>query len=206
MTNGRKKKKRAPKPNRISSDVDVESFPMDRPSFQQSITLWRSCSTASIVVAATTPIFGVIDVALNQVDGYTGITQLFDEYKLLKCEVTFMPSANVAYGGQSAGVLLTAIDWDDGTTPTTLADLRKYSTCQQTRATQSHRRTYALAIADTIYGTSTSSGYRRVMSPWINCANVSVNHYGLKYGLTGGGNAMTVDLEVRVLIAAHISR
>uniref|UniRef100_UPI004047B36E hypothetical protein n=1 Tax=Polynucleobacter sp. TaxID=2029855 RepID=UPI004047B36E len=65
-----------------------------------------------------------------------------------------------------------AIDYNDGTAPTSLDELRQYQSCKVTPILRTHKRIiFKPKILDT-------NGYS--VSPWMTTANTTANYFGLK--------------------------
>jgi hypothetical protein len=150
--------------------------------------------------------FGTFNFVLNQATNYTGFTDIWDVYRVDYLEFSFAP----VYTANSFATFLTAIvpriftviDLDDTATPTTINTLREYQSCQS-HVYETFRIRFSPGVRTGIFdGTNVVAG-GSVRSPWIDCAQLTIPHYGLKYGIEGNtvGGATTfqqwnVDLTV----------
>lgn len=134
---------------------------------------------------------------LNQVPNYTEFTALYDMYKINGIRWRFSPRANSAEAGTNQGLikLFTGIDYDDITTPS-LTDILQYESLRVTQSNKDHVRFVRPRVAKAVYQTSVGTGYSAGRG-WIDCANPTVAHYGLKWVLQQlpAGN-QSYDLQV----------
>jgi len=134
---------------------------------------------------------GVMKFQLDDVINSTDFSQLYDRYKITGAKITFVPLCNTSYGAVSStgnsqtGVLptiITAIDYDDSTAPSSSMELLE----------KMDAKTYRLDKPMSIYIRSpkTSSTVNAESGPvsaaigrsgWLNCANDDVNFRGFKF-------------------------
>ena len=90
-----------------------------------------------------------------------------------------------------------AIDYTDATAPTTIDQLREYSTCKMTPILKTHKRViYKPKILD-------SSSY--TLSPWISCDSPSVNYFGLKIGVEPMGSTSVTSMDFSIEAVFYMS-
>lgn len=118
---------------------------------------------------------------LNQVPNYTEFTNLYDMYRINGVRWRLSPRANSAEIGTNQGMikLFTAIDYDDIVTPS-LTDMLQYESLKVTRSDKEHVRYVKPRVSQAVYQTAVGTGYSSARG-WIDCANTTVAHYGLKW-------------------------
>jgi hypothetical protein len=112
-------------------------------------------------------------------------TALFDQYKFDKVVIHILPTANTALMTQSVSFpLVTAIDYDDSTAPTSEDYLLQYENNMITRSFDELHRTIVPRIAlGAFQSGGLFNGYANAGNQWIDAASPNVNHYGLKLGI-----------------------
>lgn len=127
-------------------------------------------------------IFPSYNFALSYLTSYSEFTALFDQYRIERIETTFFPTVT-EIGAASTWVnsyLLTAIDYDDANTYSSVNDALQVATASITPITKQVTRTFVPRVALAAYsGTFTSYAQAPPMQ-WIDCASPGVQHYGLK--------------------------
>jgi len=154
---------------------------------------------------------------LNMIPQVATFTSLYDEYRIDGVEFTLVPRANINIAsGNLAGTgqntvanaylprLIIAKDHDDATVPASYNALREYGNSKEYYV-QNGRviKVYIKpAVAQQIYNGVTSANSER-FSPWIDCANNNVPHYGIKVALPASAiaNYITLDVTVRYLLS-----
>jgi hypothetical protein len=140
---------------------------------------------------------------LAQTAGYTELTSLFDTYRIRSITVTFMFSANTSEAGATYALpnLIWAIDKDDATALGGVANFMEYENRGVARLDKPVSITFQPLPATALYN-GAFSAYGRAQNVWIDCANASVQHYGIKWAIdpciTGAGNNVTGRLTVVV--------
>jgi len=151
---------------------------------------------------------GVFDFQLGSLPGYTEMTVMFDQYRVDKWVVHFIPCATMCFpvSAQDSGQLLTAVDFDGGAAPIGQALFCEYESVkvhqpfQRTSVTVKPRSELLQNDAGgaTVQSTLTTPG------AWFDCSNVTVKHYGVRWGSTadnaasGGHQQYNVWYEVFV--------
>lgn len=152
---------------------------------------------------------GAYAVNVQQFDNFAAWTQLYDQYRILKVIYRFMPIASQndnAYPDVfTVPQFYTAIDYDDNSTPASLNEILQYSTLKITPGSKTHIRIFTPAVASAVYQGVASTGYSIKKFQWINVANSTVPHYGLKYYLPphSGGAASIVKFNVFITIVVQ---
>jgi len=123
--------------------------------------------------------------ALSYATGSSQYTALYDSYRIVKAKHVFYPCANV---NDMSGLdsltnpaifqpMFTAIDYDDMGTPT-MSSLFEYASMKQHAYGKKFSISYTPHVNNIIdTGIAATSSLK---SPWIDCANPTVIHYGIK--------------------------
>jgi hypothetical protein len=155
-------------------------------------TIYTMVQSLTPSVIACTTQFGSYYFTISQLDQFSSLGSVFDQYRIDEIEMTFRPAVNTLNNE-----LITVIDWDDASVPGTIAYLDEYANaCVSMNETQVRR--WKPSVAVPAYQ-ATSSGYTNVQSPWIDCAGNTVQHYGLKYGysIISGTTYHSVNVRMR---------
>lgn len=130
---------------------------------------------------------GVITFSLDKLPSYSEFANLFDQYRINKVVVKFVPQVNQVMTGTAAAsaivpVIYTAIDTDGQNTPTSGTDIQQYATCREVSANKPFKRVLVPRCAAPVYQGGVSSGYLECPArQWLDVNYVSVTHYGLIY-------------------------
>lgn len=133
---------------------------------------------------------------LNQVPGYTEFQNMYDFYKIVAVKIMFIPLSNVSVPDNTGaiGVIQTAtlnfyrmmscLDYNDNTPPSTLNDIRQYKSCKVTKNNVIHKRFFYPKILNVVNvslgaGTTVASGSG---NPWLSTGSPDIEYYGIKYG------------------------
>lgn len=137
--------------------------------------------------------YNAINFQLNDITSAAELTSLYDEYCITKIVCEFIPRAGAlsdtiagAYGNvdQQYGAVqpfMTVIDYDDSNAPANRTELLQYQTAKYTKPTAKHVRVLSPKIAVQTYKIPVSSGYSAKSRQWIDCADNTVPHYGIKW-------------------------
>lgn len=137
----------------------------------------------------------VVTFSLSDVPNSSEFVALYDCFKIRKVVVeiipqykTIMPSSNSAPGSTFPGIM-SAIDYNDATTPVNVSELCQYNTFKQTRGGMVHKRVILprYQLASNLSGTLTNIAESR--QNWLNTNTgtvpspvaSTVPHFGLKW-------------------------
>lgn len=130
---------------------------------------------------------GALSFSLNQLPNVTEFTQLFDQYRINKVVLKFLPVINqINVDANSNNMIVpffyTVIDYDDGSAPTSGADLQQYASCKVVSANKPFTRVVIPRTSTPVYRSGVSAAYlSNNARQWIDCNYVDVPHYGVKY-------------------------
>jgi len=137
--------------------------------------------------------FPAYNYALQYLTSYGEFTALFDQYRIVRVETTFMPTITElsAIGAFTNSYLLTAIDYDDANSYGTLNDAIQVATASITPLTKSVTRGFAPRVAIAAYSGAFTSYAQAPAGQWIDCASPGVQHFGLKCAIPLTGSLQT---------------
>jgi hypothetical protein len=142
---------------------------------------------------------GVIQMTLGTLPNSSEFTNLFDQYMFEKITVRFRNArTTVPTGaGEAFPHIAFAIDYNDGTSPTTQADVLQYDTCKIHQFAEGGARTVQVSYRPRIAQSSASGNYSTDGNTWVNTSDTSAVWYGLKYFLT---NWNSISFNQTILI------
>jgi hypothetical protein len=160
--------------------------------------------------SSTLATYGVVTMSFaNNCTDNSSLAAVFDQYRIVACEVIVRPVANMtAVNAQSKGFLHTVIDYDDGTALTSLAQAQAYENCISTPVYYAQRRCFKPRVALAAYGSGAFTSYANFEAPWIDAASPNVTHYGVKFAMDIGnaGELQAFDLVVNTIFEFRASR
>lgn len=156
-----------------------------------------------ITISNISPTLLAFNFSLSDVPDVTDFTKLYDMYKLNCVKISFIPQmdTNVSLGSLNNPVasarFFSAIDYNDGTAPLNVDELRQYSTCKMTPILRKHKRViYKPKILDT-------SGYST--SPWMSTSYNTADYYGLKVAIEPMLSTTTTSMTYSVECVYYMS-
>lgn len=142
-------------------------------SFEVTSALATISSNASIESS------GAFVVSLSSLPNPSDFTTLFDQYRIIQCNIKFMPT-NPGTNAATQNYIYTAIDYDDGNAIGSSV-IAQYDTVQITPATQYFERTWNPRLAGAVYSGAFTSFANLSSRTWLDVASPNVQYYGLKY-------------------------
>jgi hypothetical protein len=154
--------------------------------------------TGSAVVGAllrqssASDVFASVAFAVADIPNIASLSAAFDQYRIdriqyrLRSRNNAIFLASAAAPNYSSPVMYVAIDFDDNTAPTTLLEIQQYDNCQVISASDSMDIIIEPSITPSIFSGGAFSGYGVADGDdyWLDLANTSIPHYGLKIGLS----------------------
>lgn len=140
---------------------------------------------------------GFYKFALNDVGGYTDFTNLFEKYKITGVKLKFIPTlgTNALAGGSNAlRPIAIAVDRSVmSTTPTFVSLMEDADT-----KVRSGMKPFSVWISKpTAYTTiDGSSPAAMLTNSWLDTANATVHHFGVKYAFDGSQGTVTTAYKV----------
>jgi len=187
---------------RLPSQRDVQPLKMPR---QDTVMFTRSFTGSQITTppAAGLAGFNQYNFRLSNFPDYVEFTSLFDAYRIVQVELTFIPIAGAATAnvGGYYGEIYSVIDYDDSNTLGTISAAQEYNTLQVNVAGKMFTRVLNPRIAIASFSGAFTS-YAQLNNAWIDAASPDVYHYGLKVAIAPS-TGTSVPLY-NVNIKAHI--
>lgn len=147
----------------------------------------------------TSPILDYLNFQISDIGNIAEYTALFDQYRIKKVVVMFIPRATQVYWGNSSGdvpYVQTAIDYNDnssaGTTPS------EYQSCVTTQMTTTFVRSFTPRFAAPVFNGVTSAYVQGPTTGWLDTTYTSVPHYQLvvSVGSTSLDNQFVYEVDV----------
>lgn len=171
-------------------------------------SLTRQYKAAEINVVSTGDTKGALKFTLAACPDSSDFTNLFDQYRICGVSVLFMPTFTGSDMNPSSSTpilqpLYTCIDYDDDTSATNEDYMLAKDTMKRTRGHLSHKRYFTPMVATEIYKSLTTTGYGTKAKQWLDCANVDIPHFGLKYFIEGN-NITATTLKYKVYVKLYL--
>lgn len=170
--------------------------------YKQTIT-GNSIVSAAVdnISQGTAIVTGGYYFQLNDLPQVTTFTGLYDQYKIDKIRISFIPcqqivaiptsttaagvtvSSEVKTGNNSFGIYGTVIDYDDASvTSYTLQTFSEFATWRMNQVSSQkwHTRTFRPHIAVGAYASGVFTGFTNKSNQWLDCASPTIQHYGIK--------------------------
>lgn len=154
-----------------------------------------------IICDGINPSVGTFNFSLNDLPNYTEFTNLFDQYRIDKVEIEWLPEYTVLSDGGVTSPAVnvqvnTAVD-PCGFSVTTVNDVLQFKTLLTSGISEKHRRVFTPKyLVDGIIP----------VSMLMSSSSPSINHYGLQYGISATGTAMTLRSRAKYYISCLLSR
>jgi len=185
----------------LSGVPDVKDVMLTRPK-RNRICNFEFSQIGTVTSSAAVETDGAITFALNNLTGYTSITSLFDQYRIVGVNIKFVPSQLVYTA--AAQPIYTVLDYDDAT-PVVVSSLSQYDTLKISPASAYFERSLKPRTAVAAYsGAFTSFG--NVTNMWFDSGSPGVQYYGVKYGILASANAPSWSYIARIHIQARAQR
>jgi len=146
----------------------------------------------TITSTATGDSLSILKFNLDDIPGYADLAAVFDQYKIDKVDLRFVPNQTnqgmVASAALYRSRLYTAFDPNDATVPSTLNELIQYQNCSQTPYLEEYKRTVYPRLA---VNSSDEEGTVTLnpANSWCQTSQKDVDWYGLKIGASANGNS-----------------
>jgi hypothetical protein len=167
------------------------------PRLSDHITVRELTVTAAGFNAATTQTVASYYFSLSDLDNYSLLTGVFDQYRIEAVRFIIRPNQNAIglFTNSTTSVvpLYCVIDYDNATNLSTAALARSYDTCMIIAPGESACRTFKPRMAVAAYS-STFVSFANEAPQWIDCASPNVQHFGIKL-LTPACTAAQTQLQ-----------
>lgn len=128
---------------------------------------------------------------------------MFDQYKINGIQIQLVPNvtgndANPVSTYYTLPNVHSIIDFDDDVAPAALTDMMQYPSYRRTRGHEVHKRYFRPAIAASVYKTASTTGTSQQFNKWLDCADTTIPHFGLKLWVDQTNSATSVTYQVYV--------
>jgi len=148
----------------------------------------------TLVASTTVEVNGAITPMLSNLGDGASLAAVFDSYRLAGFRAKFTPVVNETLSAGGSTPLYTVLDWDDATT-TTISNLLQYDTLKVATFGNYFERSIIPNTAIATYNGSVFTAFSSSTN-WVDCANLGVPWYGIKYGIPFAGTAVTWYVQV----------
>lgn len=183
-----------------------DRIPMRMPRHSPVITLIRTVSKGTVIANQFESV-GAMSFTLADLPSYTDFTSLFDQYRIAQVTVRFLPTA-APFGPSTSSTsypsFYTVIDYDDDTNPTSIDNLRQYSTLQVAPNQQYVERVLTPRFATAAYSGAFTSYSLAPVYTFIDSNSPGVRYYGVKWACspvtTASGSFVLYNIEATYVI------
>jgi len=149
-------------------------------------------TSLSLQQNSATPVLGAIAFVLNDLNQASTFASMFDQYRFEEVHFRLTTRNNAvstflnAATTEDVPYLLFVVDRDDSTAVGTLPALGEYDNVQQISGISNLDIILQPSVAPAIFSGGAFSGYSiaRGDDTWVDIANLSVPHYGIKFGIS----------------------
>jgi hypothetical protein len=150
--------------------------------------------------SSTLPIYTAFYFSLSgNVPDYTSYTSVFDQFRLRRAQMWIVPRVGPSQISTSAnlGQLASCVDYDDATSPTSIAQVSGYSNALVGPGTQAHYRDLKPHPAVAAYQGALTAFANVSPDIWIDSAYPNTQFFGVKTAITVTDAAYIFDVLVR---------
>jgi hypothetical protein len=199
----------SPAPSKPLKDANISTCQMVNTFTSSSASIQAGTATGAPTIAAQASANTYFALAFNLYDlaQVANWTALFDQYRIDKVEVKFQSQGTnvdlhtyVTLNAENPAIWM-VLDFDDNTTPTSLAQILEYDNVEVTESGSGFFATVYPSLTPSVYSAGAFSGYAVERAGWIDCANTAVPHYGLKgviealYPASTGNYSWTIEAK-----------
>lgn len=160
----------------------------------------------TVAPSTTVPTSIAWQFRLNTVSNFAEFTSLYDNYRINKVVVKFVPrSTNNAQGANERGNFYSCLDFNDDTAftaSTAVADILERSNVRITRSTSVHTRVFTPALSAAAYRAGATFAYSPKFKQWVDMTYPDCAHYGLKFVIA---NQDDLDMVYDYFITYYMS-
>lgn len=180
-----------------------------RGPFQPVHYFKRNVELAKITITnGTTSTFYAYSFKLNHLHDFNYFTDMYDFFQITKVKLTFIPIQNVSIGSASSMLFnnpytnrfYSAIDYNDKTLPTSVNELREYSTCKWTPMHKMHTRVLRPQLTMAVDEDGPAGGAyglaQMPVKPWVSTGYNASQYFGLKVAIGHNSQIETGDYFV----------
>jgi len=164
-----------------------------------------NASSAFLTASSSITAFANFAFQLNQVDQYSSLQQVFDQYRVDWVEIWLVPRVGTnTNNSANFGQVVSCIDYDDSNALATYQAGCDYNNALQSSGLNGHYRKFKPRMATAAFaGTFTSYANQR---SWVDTSYPAVYWYGAKFAITATSATPVFDLQWRALISFRCVR
>jgi len=145
----------------------------------------------------------VTSFVLSQLTGVASWTAVFDQYRIDEIEMWLTPTTNTT--GNAAGFdqyrLYNVIDYDDDASTTISALVQYQNVCDVGRFEGVYRKWRPHIQGSLNNASNALVGSQNIASTWIDCAQPSIKHYGVKSAQTATSTTVVLSMRARFKVS-----
>jgi hypothetical protein len=177
---------------------------------KDEIQVFQTYDAGPFITSAASSTSNSFIFQLSLATKYADFVNVFDQYRINCAELTFVPRANEALSstGQTASLLGTMYlvpDFDDGTNLTSEAQALAYNEPVIKRLDLPWKVSIVPRLALAAY-TGTFTGYANLPPQWLDTANATVQHYGVKVLVNATATVQYIDVYVKLSLSFRAVR
>lgn len=185
-TNMRRNKRRVfPKSN-------SKSIQRSKPSNKQfTYRFKKHVDLGTISSGLATNNYGSFLFKLQDIPNYSEMQAVFDSFRINAVRLTFIPASNITTGSNAdfSNRIVTAIDYNSSTVPTSVNQLRDYESCKVSPNNVLHT-VYFKPKLNPLGTTGNLAGPQ----PWVATTNATAQYFAVLYAMEHPAYASSSDL------------
>lgn len=138
---------------------------------------------------------------LSDVPSVSEFANLYDQYKITAIKWKLMPRSSDYAIGLTAPRIFSVLDKDDAAAPLNIDEILQYQNVKVTTFGKWHTRYIKPSIGYQLGDLAAGVNMRAVGTGWIDMAQTTVPHYGIKGIITPSSSALAFDLQVTYYLA-----
>lgn len=183
MAQGKSRNKK-PKGNRQFS---APSYISNEKLQVKAFKVAKSVDKSALQSSTTVDTLSTYAFKLTDLPEYASYTTIFDQYRIDRIVLTFIPCTDLAIPGSTTGGTLqrappiyTAVDYDDNGTPASVATVLNYANVRLHAPGRMFKVSFKPHVAVGLYNGTNFTNYGNNANQWIDAASSDVLHFGLK--------------------------
>jgi len=156
-------------------------------------TIQQTVNYTTVFTSSTSlPTYYAKTFLMSDISQSSQLLSVFDQYRIDHIWLKLVPAVS-ATSAYVASQWYSVLDYDDGSTPTSISQLTQYANCITTGTIAAHYRHLTPHIAVAAYSGAFTS-FKNEVADWIDSASPTVQHYGLKAGVDATNNTISFTL------------
>lgn len=179
----------------VGQEILQPIFPLSSSFDNQVFNVIKTVGLGTITSSTVAEVKTNYSFKFSDINDNASLASVFDQYRIKMVEILFIPRVTEnATASANFGLFAVAPDYDDTANVSTFAALLDYSTCTTSSGANPQRRVIRPHTALAAYGSGAFSSYANMTDTWIDAANTSVEHYGMKTTWTATSVATSIDV------------